>query len=140
MHCIISKCFTNQGTKLLNFLDDYSLMVSEAKLEASKGKELKILTSKQMLQRLLIALAEVKAGNNWESLLSEIRQIVYFLYQSRGIRWIRFKKRWKKYCFIKSYMWENIKSSYNNNTFKISDPTWNDKFEFSDGSYSASDI
>ena len=78
MHCIISKCLTNQRTKLLNFLDDYSLMVSERNLKASKGKELKILTSKQMLQRLLIALAEVKAGNNWESLLNEIRQIVNF--------------------------------------------------------------
>ena len=38
-----------------------------------------------MLQRLLIALAQVKAGNNSESLLNEIRQIVYFLYQSKEI-------------------------------------------------------
>ena len=38
-----------------------------------------------MLQRLPIALAEVKAGNNWESLLNEIRQIVYSLYQSKQI-------------------------------------------------------
>ena len=38
-----------------------------------------------MLQRLPIALAEVKAGNNSESLLNEIRQIVYFLYQSKQI-------------------------------------------------------
>ena len=37
------------------------------------------------------------------------------------------------------YTWKNIKSSYNNK-FKISAPTWNDKFEFSDGSYSVSDI
>ena len=36
-----------------------------------------------MLQRLLIALAQVQAGNNWESLLNEIRQIVYSLYQSK---------------------------------------------------------
>ena len=36
-----------------------------------------------MLQRLLIALAQVKAGNNSESLLNEIRQIVYSLYQSK---------------------------------------------------------
>ena len=45
----------------------------------------KILTPKQMLQRLPIALAQVKAGNNSESLLNEIRQIVYSLYQSREI-------------------------------------------------------
>ena len=34
------------------------------------------------------------------------------------------------------YTWKNIKSSYNNNKFKISAPTWRDKFELKDGSYS----
>ena len=38
------------------------------------------------------------------------------------------------------YTWKNIKSSYNNNKFKTSTPTWNDKFELPDGSYSVSDI
>ena len=38
------------------------------------------------------------------------------------------------------YTWKNIKSSYNNNRFKISAPTQNDKFELPDGSYSVSDI
>ena len=38
------------------------------------------------------------------------------------------------------YTWKNIKSSYNNNKFKISAPTWNDKFELPDGSYSVSNI
>ena len=38
------------------------------------------------------------------------------------------------------YTWRNINSSYNNNKFKISAPTWNDKFELPDGSYSVSDI
>ena len=38
------------------------------------------------------------------------------------------------------YTWKNIKSSYNNNKFKISAPTWNVKFELPDGSYSVSDI
>ena len=38
------------------------------------------------------------------------------------------------------YRRRNIKSSYNNNKFKISVPTWNDEFELSDGSYSVSDI
>ena len=38
------------------------------------------------------------------------------------------------------YTWKNIKSSYNNNKFKISAPIWNDKFELPDGSYSVSDI
>ena len=47
--------------------------------------KLKILTHKQMFQRLPIALAQVKAGNNSENLLSEIRQIFYSLYQSKQI-------------------------------------------------------
>ena len=38
------------------------------------------------------------------------------------------------------YTWKNIKSSYNNKKFKISAPTWNDKFELPDGSYSVSNI
>ena len=38
------------------------------------------------------------------------------------------------------YTWENTKSSYNYHKFKISAPTWNDKFELPDGSYSVSDI
>ena len=38
------------------------------------------------------------------------------------------------------YTWKNIKNSYNNNKFKISAPTWNDKFELPDGLYSVSDI
>ena len=64
---------------------DYSLMMSEAKTKATKGTGLKILTPKQMLQRLPVALAQVKAGNNSESLLNEIRQIVYSLHQSKQI-------------------------------------------------------
>ena len=47
--------------------------------------KLKILTPKQMLQRLPIALVQVKAGNNSESLLNEIRQIFYSLCQSKKI-------------------------------------------------------
>ena len=38
------------------------------------------------------------------------------------------------------YTWKNIKSSYNNNKFKISTPTWNEEFTLPDGSYSVSDI
>ena len=56
-----------------------------AKQNESEGKGLKILTPKQMLQRLPIALVQVKAGNDSESLLNEIRQIVYSLYRSKQI-------------------------------------------------------
>ena len=52
-------------------------------MNLNKGKGLKILTPKQMLKRLLIALAQIKTGNNSESLLNEIRKIVYSLYQSK---------------------------------------------------------
>ena len=38
------------------------------------------------------------------------------------------------------YTWKNIKTLYNNNKFKISEPAWNDKFELPDGLYSVSNI
>ena len=57
----------------------------KAKQNETKGAGLKILTHKQMLRRLPIALAQVKAGNNPENLLNEIREIVYSLYQSKQI-------------------------------------------------------
>ena len=67
--------------------------VSKILLTKSKGagilnpdhSKLKILTHKKMLQRLPIALAQVKASNNSERLLNETRQIVYSLYQSKQI-------------------------------------------------------
>ena len=58
---------------VIEFFDDYSSKISEAKLKATKGTRLKILTPKQLLQRIPIPLAKVKAGNNTESLLNEIR-------------------------------------------------------------------
>ena len=57
----------------------------DSKQNETKGTGLKILTPKQMLQRLPIALAQVKASNNSESLLNEIKQIVFSLYQSKQI-------------------------------------------------------
>ena len=49
----------------------------------AKGKELKVLTSKQMLNRLPILLAQIQAGNNSNKLKNEIRQILYSLYRSK---------------------------------------------------------
>ena len=75
--------------EVINFFRDYIEMLSDVKYNAkqneTKGTGRKILSPKQMLQRLPIALAQVKAGNNSESLLNEIRQIVYSLYQSKQI-------------------------------------------------------
>ena len=50
-------------------------------LEQQKGEGLKILTPNQMLSRLPISLAQLKAGNNSEKLKNEIRQILYSLYR-----------------------------------------------------------
>ena len=78
-----------ESREVINFLRDYIEMLSDgnydAKQNETKGTWLKILTHKLMLQRLPIAPAQVKAGNNSESLLNEIRQIVYSLYQSKQI-------------------------------------------------------
>ena len=53
--------------------------------ESQEGEGLKILTPNQMLKRLPIVLAQIKAGNTSESLLNEIRHIVYSLYRSKEI-------------------------------------------------------
>ena len=69
-------------------LDDFENRIFLIKSKGSglvntNQSKLKILTSKQMLQRLPKALAQVHAGNSSKSLLNEIRQIVYSLYQSK---------------------------------------------------------
>ena len=66
--------------------NDYAKNMSRNIYEPKqKGTGLKILTPNQMLKRLPIAFAQIKAGNNSESLLNEIRQIVYSLYHSKEI-------------------------------------------------------
>ena len=80
----------NGRNEALNFINGYGSMILEAYKRAEEKAEqggigLKILTPKQMLQILPIALAQVKAGNNSASLLIEIRQVVYSLHQSKQI-------------------------------------------------------
>ena len=79
--------FYNARNDAIKFIEDYGSMILEAKKLAreQEGTGLKILTPNQMLKRLPIALPQVKAGNNSESLLNEIRQIVYSLYRSKEI-------------------------------------------------------
>ena len=50
-----------------------------------QGHGLKILTPDQMLRRLPITLAQLKAGNNFEKLKNEIRQLLYSLYRSKKL-------------------------------------------------------
>ena len=153
---------------MYNFFEGREKLIDafESKIFSTKSKGAGILNPdhsklklpKHMLHRLTIALAQVKAGNNSKCLLSEIRQIVYSLYQSNQI----IEKTSKPHVLILKftnkldlrigekitalsnlsiyYTWKNIKSTYNNNKFKISPPTWNDKLELPDRSYSASDI
>ena len=81
--------FYNSREEVINFFREYIEMLSNANYDAkqneTEGKGLKILTPKQVLQRLPIAVAQVKAGNNSENLLNEIKQIVYSLYQAKQI-------------------------------------------------------
>ena len=81
--------FYNSRREVFNFFRDYIEIFSDTNYDSknseTKGKELKILTPKQMIERLTISLAQVKAGNNSERLLNEIRQIVYSLYHSKQI-------------------------------------------------------
>ena len=77
-----------EAMKLLNFMMiilQWFLKLKKMAAEETEGRGLKILTTKQMLQRLPIVLAQVKAGNDSESLLNEIRQFFYSLYQSKQI-------------------------------------------------------
>ena len=60
-------------------------MVHKAAYNTKHGKGLKILTPKQMFQRLPIAFAYVKAGNPSENLLNEIHQITCSFYQAKEI-------------------------------------------------------
>ena len=63
----------------------YSRILCKAKYRTKNRECLKILYHKNMLQRLPIALAQVKAGNTSENLLNEIRQIIYSLYRAKEI-------------------------------------------------------
>ena len=56
---------------------------STAQIREQEGQELKILTPQQMLSRLPILLAQLKARNNSQKLKIEIRQLLYSLYRSK---------------------------------------------------------
>ena len=83
--------------KLLSFFEGRERVLDafESKIFSKKSKcagilnpgrsKLKILKNRQMLQRFPIALAQVKTGINSESLINEIRQVVYSLYQSKQV-------------------------------------------------------
>ena len=59
--------------------------ILEFKKQKQEGQGLKILMSDQILCRLSISLAQLRAGNNSEKLKNEIRQLVYSLYRSKKL-------------------------------------------------------
>ena len=82
----IIKNLYNSREEVVKMFNDYASNISRNIYDSKQeGTGLKILTPKQVLQRLPISLAQIKAGNNSQSLLNEIRQIVYSLCQSKEI-------------------------------------------------------
>ena len=70
-----------QPDKILKIVEE----ILEFNKQNQSGKGLKILTPNQMLSRLPITLAQLKAGNNSEKLKNEIRQLLYSLYRSKKL-------------------------------------------------------
>ena len=78
----ILKIFITQEKKLSNYINVILKLYLKLCIKQNREQDI-ILTPKQVLQRLAIALAQVKAGNNSEHLLNKMRQIVYSLYHSK---------------------------------------------------------
>ena len=72
---------TEKPDKIMDFVAQ--VLAFNKKIQSGQG--IKILTSDQMLSRLLITLAQLKAGNNSEKHKNEIRQLLYFLYRSKKL-------------------------------------------------------
>ena len=79
------KLFYKSRKAVIKLFNYHSSIVSEAKYKSIHGERLKVLTPKQMLQRLQIALAQVKVGNTSENILNEMRQIIYLLCRVKEI-------------------------------------------------------
>ena len=79
----IGNTFKNNVNKIeeMNKIADIAEFILHSNNLDQKGKGLKILTPSQMLSRLPIYLAQLKAGNNSEKLKNEIRQLLYSLYR-----------------------------------------------------------
>ena len=74
-----------ENEKMYRILKIDEEIIDFNQLEQQKGEGLKIVTPDQMLSRLLISLAQLKAGNNSEKLKNEIRQLLYSLYRSKKL-------------------------------------------------------
>ena len=74
---------TEKPDKILEIVKE--ILNFNRKIRKQQGLGLKILTSDQMLSRLPISVAQLKAGNNSEKLKDEIRQLFYSLYRSKKL-------------------------------------------------------
>ena len=89
----------NKFVKILKIVNEIHKFNEQIKW----GQGLKILTPSQMLRRLPISLAQLKAGNNSEKLKNEIRQLLYSLYRSKKLTnrsikvWLTLFKAWKQF-------------------------------------------
>ena len=81
--CLKIKKKIEQPDKILEIVKE--ILNFNKKIQKQSGKGLKILTPDQMLSRLPIILAQLKAGNNSEKLKNKIRQLLYSLYRSKKL-------------------------------------------------------
>ena len=81
--CLKMKKKIEKPDKVLEIVKE--ILDFNEEIQKQRGQGLRILTSNQMLSRLLILLAQLKAGNNSEKLKNEIRQILHSLYRSEKI-------------------------------------------------------
>ena len=72
---------TEKPDKIVEIAEDILRFIKQKQ----EGQGIKILTANQMLSRLPISLAHLKAGNNSEKLKNEIRQLLYSLYRSKNM-------------------------------------------------------
>ena len=70
--------------KIINLFRDYSFMLYDAEYKTKYGERYKILLSKQMIQRLPIALAQVKAGNNSQNLFNDLLNYLFLVLMKRN--------------------------------------------------------
>ena len=80
-----TEIFYGAWEHIVNLFNDCNKFICEVNFKETQGKSLKVLTSKQMLLRLPITLALVKADNASVNLLNGIRQIPYSLYRAQEI-------------------------------------------------------
>ena len=81
--CLKMKKKTEQPDKILKIVEE--VFDFNKRIRKQQGFGLQMLTPNQMLSRLPITLAQLKAGNNSEKLKNEIRQILYSLYRSKKL-------------------------------------------------------